>query len=147
MIRHHCAFAAAVLVVLVALSGCAAGSHPRSAQPLATVQTAALAGFAGTWNGHDRHLHITAQGAGEEIIDDGCCSSGLDLRFQLSEPSAAGASLTVVSVTVSQEWRDEVPTPRVGEKGRLSRAGDVVQESLTTDHYCLPGESSTICGG
>ena len=67
---------------------------------------ATLSTFAGTWQGHTRGLVITRAGAARESIYSGCCTFGLAVRFQLSDPKgtarAASATATVTAVRIGR---------------------------------------------
>src|SRR5438046_9305722 len=67
---------------------------------------ATLSTFAGTWQGHKRGLVITRAGAARESIYSGCCTFGLAVRFQLSDPKgtarAASATATVTAVRIGR---------------------------------------------
>jgi hypothetical protein len=115
---------------------------------------ATLAMFAGTWQGHTRGLVITRAGAARESIYSGCCTFGLAVRFQLSDPKgtarAASAIATVTAVRIGDKsaFTRANPAPRVGEKRTIRLKDGVITETLTGTNYCRPGldPKHWVCG-
>jgi hypothetical protein len=115
---------------------------------------ATLASFAGTWQGHTRGLVISRAGVGRESIFSGCCTLGLGVRFQLSDPkgtaSAATARATVTAVRIGRgtTFMKGDPRPRVGKTGTIRLKDGVITETLTGIKYCRPGldPKHWVCG-
>jgi hypothetical protein len=117
-----------LLVLVGALVATAAAATPRPA----TVST-----FAGDWWGHTRSLLISRTGQAEEVVDDGCCTRVVSLRFKLLRPSGtvkdAGVSFRVTAVG---RWDAPRPRPRVGQLGRLRLRDGIIVDLLTRADYC-----------
>src|SRR5256885_9461776 len=115
---------------------------------------ATLSMFAGTWQGHTRGLVITRAGAARESIYSGCCTFGLAVRFQLSDPKgtarAASATATVTAVRIGRGavFTKANPRPRVGETRTIRLKDGVITETLTGTNYCRPGldPKHWVCG-
>lgn len=117
-----------LLVLAGALVAAAAAAPPRRAS---------VATFAGDWWGHTRSLQVTRTGQAREVVDDGCCTRVVSLRFRLLKPGGTVEDATVpVSVTAVGRWDVAKARPRVGQLGRLRLRDGVVVESLTGANYC-----------
>src|SRR4051794_19938674 len=115
---------------------------------------ATLAPFAGVWQGHTRGLVISRTGAARETVYSGCCTLGLAVKFELSDPKgtaiAASATATVTAVRVGNGtiFTKANPRPQVGEKRTIRLKGGVITETLTGINYCRPGLDPRhwVCG-
>jgi hypothetical protein len=117
-----------LLVLAGALVATAAAAPPRAAT---------VSSFAGDWRGHTRSLLITRAGQAEEVVDDGCCTRVVSLRFQLLRPSGTVTDATVAfRVTAVRRWDAPGHRPRVGELGRLRLRDGIVVDLLTGANYC-----------
>jgi hypothetical protein len=117
-----------LLVLVCALVAAAAAAPPRPA---------AVATFVGAWWGHTRSLQISRTGQAREVVDDGCCTRVVTLRFRLLKPSGTVNDATApVRVIAVGRWDVAKPRPRVGQLGRLRLRDGVVVDSLTGANYC-----------
>ena len=117
-----------MLVLVGALVATGAAASPRPA----TFST-----FAGDWRGHTRSLLITRTGQAGEVVDDGCCTRVISLRFKLLRPSGTVQDTTVAfRVTSVGRWDAPGPRPHVGELGRLRLRDGIVVDLLTGVNYC-----------
>src|SRR5436190_23455876 len=106
-----------------------AGAGP---PPPATVAT-----FAGDWWGHTRSLLITRSGQAQEVVDDGCCTRVVSLRFRLLRPTGTVKDATVAfRVTAVGRWDASSPRPHVGQPGHLRLRDGIVVDLLTDANYC-----------
>lgn len=111
-----------------------------------------LTEFVGTWSGHTRLLTISNSGLGKESISDGCCTSVLDLTFQLSDPQGIGvkkarATATVTAVRLGPGWYANTPPPVVGQLGMLTINGGVITDHISGTTFCDSAKTSTsTCG-
>jgi hypothetical protein len=117
-----------LLVLAGALGATATAASPRPA----TVST-----FGGDWWGHTRSLLITRAGQAEEVVDDGCCTRVISLRFKLLRPSGTVTDATVAfRVTAVRRWDAPGSRPRAGQLGRLRLRDGIVVDLLTGASYC-----------
>jgi hypothetical protein len=98
---------------------------------------ASLATFAGAWGGHTRSLSITASGAGRESADDGCCTRGYRMTFQITSVTGTLTRATAAyRVTSFKRYVSEVKDVHVGDVGRLRLEDGIATSSLTRDFFC-----------
>jgi len=106
--------------------------------------TATLATFTGTWQGHGRTLKVTPTGNAEEWISLGLGHFVIALRFQLSRPrgtardALATTTVTAVRLRNTSAFTAAHPPPRVGESRKIRLRDGVITERLTGAHYCSP---------
>ena len=117
-----------LLLLACALVTAAAASAPRPAT---------IATFAGDWWGHTRSLQITPTGQAREVVDDGCCTRVVSLRFRLLKPGGTVTDAAVpIRVTAVGRWDEATPRPRIGQLGRLRLRDGIVADSLTGANFC-----------
>jgi hypothetical protein len=117
-----------LLVLAGALVATAAAAPPRPAT---------VSAFVGDWWGHTRSLQISRTGQAVEVVDDGCCTRVVSLRFRLLRPSGTVQDATVgFRVTSVGRWDAPGPRPRVGQLGRLRLRDGIVVDPLTGANYC-----------
>jgi len=118
--------------LLVALPGtCGGSSHASAAGP-----------FVGEWSGHTRHLTVTRDGHGRELVSDGCCDLVLLLRFRVLKvrgtPARAFATFKVTSAQVNNNDFAAIHRrpPRVDQVGTLRLEHGIVTDELTEVTFC-----------
>ncbi|MDT7568431.1 MAG: hypothetical protein QOG76_7055, partial [Pseudonocardiales bacterium] len=95
--------------------------------------------FAGDWIGHTRSLTISSSGHGEEHVNDGCCTTLLDMTFQLSAPRGSGpahATATATVLTLDLHGNNDPNSPRVGQRGTFSISDGVLTDQLNQVTFC-----------
>jgi hypothetical protein len=95
--------------------------------------------FAGDWIGHTSSLTISPSGHGEEHVNDGCCTTLLDMTFQLSAPRGSGpahATATATVLTLDLHGNNAPNSPRVGQRGTFSISDGVLTDQLNQVTFC-----------
>jgi hypothetical protein len=95
--------------------------------------------FAGDWIGHTRSLTISSSGHGEEHVNDGCCTTVLDMTFELSAPRGSGpahATATATVLTLDLHGNNAPNSPRVGQRGTFSISDGVLTDQLNQVTFC-----------
>jgi hypothetical protein len=109
-----------------------------------------FAAFAGEWVGHTRTLTVSPSGRGEEHVNDGCCTTVLDMTLQLSAPRGTGharATATATVLTLDLHGYHDPGSPRVGQRGTVSIADGVLTDELSNITYCDPNQlAQSTCG-
>jgi hypothetical protein len=95
--------------------------------------------FAGDWVGHTRSLTISPSGHGEEHVNDGCCTTLVDMTFQLSAPRGSGpahTTATAIVLTLDLHGNNDPHSPRVGQRGTFSISDGVLTDQLNQVTFC-----------
>lgn len=94
--------------------------------------------FAGRWYGHTRRLLISRVGRGLEIVDDGCCSRVVTLRFRILRVRDAVVTVKVITARVDRSVFASLhrPIPKTGQVGTLRLRHGVVTDRLTAATFC-----------
>lgn len=127
--------------------------HPGTAQRSTGAPAGAhgsFAAFAGEWVGHTRTLAVSPSGRGEEHVNDGCCTTVLDMTFQLSAPRGTGhahATATATVLTLDLHGYHDPGSPRVGQRGTVSIADGVLTDGLSNITFCDQTQlAQSTCG-
>lgn len=106
--------------------------------------------FAGQWSGHTRRLHIARNGEGREIVDDGCCSRVVTVRFRLlrvrGTPEEAEATTKITFARVDKDVFAALHRrpPHAGQIGTLRLRRGVLTDESTKVTFCA--EDVDKCG-
>ncbi|HEX4356582.1 MAG TPA: hypothetical protein VH141_03620 [Pseudonocardia sp.] len=127
--------------------------HPGPAQRSTNAPAGAngsFEAFAGEWVGHTRTLTVSPSGRGEEHVNDGCCTTVLDMTLQLSAPRGTGhahATATATVLTLDLHGNHDPGSPRVGQRGTVSISDGVLTDELSNITYCDPDQlAQSTCG-